>query len=192
MIFGAGMPSLSLSTGSSTTRFSSSGKSSAMMPHMALWPSRLRMPCVKARAPDRVVAPRIAAGHRDRPAGRLQAPLGPAHEAARGVGLVELQRVQVLAPHAVRAAEVFVEQADDRAEGMHHQPAADEAGRVRQAARKLAAGREQQQPRRADAAGGEDRDVGRLKMLGAAAIDVRRAGHQAAAVRLPAAARARR
>ena len=50
------------------------------------------------------------------------------------VGLVELERVQVLAPRPLRAAEVVVEQADDGAERVHHQPLADEAGGVGQAA----------------------------------------------------------
>ena len=52
---------------------------------------------MKALAPDRIVSPGIAAGHGHGTAGRLQAPLGPAHEAARRVRLVKLQRVDVLA-----------------------------------------------------------------------------------------------
>ena len=46
---------------------------------------------------------------------------------------------------------------------------------------KLAAGREEQQARRADAVGGHNRDVGGLKMFAAVAVDVDRAGHQPAA-----------
>ncbi len=89
----------------------------------------------------------------------------------------------MLSPHAVRAAEVFVEQADDRAERMHHQPPADEARRVRQAVWETG-----RWPRASSSRGVPMPLAARivtsacLKMLDAAAIDVRRAGHQAAAV----------
>src|SRR5439155_5113307 len=96
---------------------------------------------VKARAPDRIVSPRIATGHRYRAASWLQAPLGPAHEAARRVRLVELERVEMLSPHPARALQVLVEEAHHRAEGMHHQAPADETGRVRQAVGVAAGGR---------------------------------------------------
>ena len=95
---------------------------------------------LEALAPDLVLgAPGVGAGHRERAAGRLQAPLGAAHEPARGVGLVELERVDELAPRALPGAEVLVEDADDGPERVHHQPLADEARGVRQL-RRAAAG----------------------------------------------------
>ena len=90
---------------------------------------------MKILSPDRIVAPRIAARHGKRAAGGLESPLRAAHKIARNICLVEFQAVDVLAPQAVRAAEVFVEQTDDRAEWMQHEPLADEAGRIGEAVR---------------------------------------------------------
>src|SRR5205807_264083 len=96
---------------------------------------------VKARAPDRIVSPGIAACHRYRAASWLQTPFGSAHEAARRVRLVELERVEMLSPHSARALQVLVEEAHHRAEGVHHQAPADQTGRVRQAVGVAAGGR---------------------------------------------------
>src|SRR5262245_42777802 len=99
---------------------------------------------MKSFAPDGVFrSPRVRARHRERPACGLESPLGPAHEAARRIRLVELERMQMLPPHPVRAPEVIVEQTHDRSEGMKHQPPADQAGGIRQSVGKPYGGREQ-------------------------------------------------
>ena len=119
-------PDESVSVGSSTTRWTSSGRSSAMTPHDAEWPSRARTPWWKP-VPHSGWSPH-GQGRVDaqRPAGRLQAPLRAAYEAAAGVGLVELQRVEALAPGPCAAPEIVVEQPDD-AERVQHEPPADQA-----------------------------------------------------------------
>ena len=81
----------------------------------------------------------------------------------------------MLSPHAVRAAEVFVEQADDRAERVHHQPRPTRPDEFARPSGTGCRGKEQQ-PRRADAVGAQDRDVGGLKVLAPVAVDVDRAG----------------
>src|SRR6185369_379673 len=84
---------------------------------------------VKTGPPNRILfAPGIAARHGYRSAGRLEAPFGSADEAAAGVGLVELERMQVLSPRAVRAAQIVVEEAHDGTEWVHHEAATDEVG----------------------------------------------------------------
>ena len=71
----------------------------------------------------------------DRPAGRREAPARAADEAALLVGLVELERLDEVAELALPAHQRLLEQAGDVGERMHHQPLADEPGRVRQAVR---------------------------------------------------------
>src|SRR6266536_1733455 len=53
-------------------------------------------------SPDRAFhAPRERSRHREWSSGRLESPPGTAEETARGIRLVELQRMDVLAPHAL-------------------------------------------------------------------------------------------
>ena len=139
---------------------------------------------MKVGSPDRVrFAPRIAARHRKRAAGGLQAPLRAAHETPRGVRLVEFETMNVLTPQAVRAAEVVLEQTNHGAEGMHHEPPADEPGGIGEAIRKSRRSGIQQQPRRADAICREHDDGRPLEMHVTVAIDVFRARDQSVGIR---------
>src|SRR2546430_5078402 len=142
---------------------------------------------VEVRSPDRIVAPRIAARHRERTARGLESPLRAAHESARGVGLVKLQAVNVLAPQTVRAAKVILEQADDGAEWMQHQPPADEAGRVGESVRRSGRCGEQQKTWRANAIGGKHSGRCFLKMFLAFPVHVSGTGNKSAPVRFEAA-----
>src|SRR4029434_701455 len=99
---------------------------------------------VEICSPDRIVAPGITAGHGKRTARWLEAPLGAANETARGIGLIKLERMNVLAPEAVRTLHIFIEKADDSAEGMHHQATAHQARRIGKTIREFCRVREQE------------------------------------------------
>ena len=87
--------------------------------------------------------------------------------------------MKVLPPQAVRAPEVVIEQPDDSAERMQHEPLADEAGRIGQAIRKARVGRKQQQTRCPDAVGSEHDHGGILEMVLALGINIHGTGDQA-------------
>ena len=143
----------------------SSGRSSAMMPHMAEWPSRLRTASVEAGAPDRVlVAPRIGARHRERPAGRLQAPLGAADEAAR---LRRSRRTPASGCAGPRGPAMLPRSSSNRPTTVPNGCIISRLPtRPEEFARPSGSRRgEQQQPRRADAVGREDRDRRRWTVL---------------------------
>ncbi len=91
--------------------------------------------------------------------------------------------MNVLTPQAVRAAEVVLEQTNHGAEGMQHEPPADEPGGICEAIRKPRRSGIQQQPRRADAIGRQHDDGRPLEMRVTVAIDVFGACDQSVGIR---------
>ena len=150
-----------MTVGDSVMWLASSGRSSANRPQLAPWPRWDRT--WRWWSGPQICSPaRLGRAVLIGPTGRGEAPLGAADEAAPLVGLVELERLDEVAELALPARQGVLEQAGDVGERMHHQPLADEAGRVGQAVRMLRRRRQQQQPRRADRVGREDDDLGRL------------------------------
>ena len=113
------------------TRLSSSGRSSASSTHCSAAADLLAHPLRGARCPSPRVWPR-ATCQRLPPAG--QGPAGAAHEAAGGVGVVELQRIDEAAVVAVPRSGVR-KRPLHQGHRMQHQSAADQSAIIGQPVR---------------------------------------------------------
>ena len=95
-----------------------------------------------------------------------------AHEAARRIGLVELLAQDAAGDRPLVAVESLLEAPLHEAEDVEHQVLSDEAAAVREAIRKPARLRVQQDARRADAVARHDYDLGALAALVAVLVVV--------------------
>ena len=181
LIFGAGMPSASVSSGSMVTVFDSCGRSSIPTPQSKAWPSVSSVRSWTAGAPALVEGQLVVAEEaEERPAERHHVPLRAEREAVRLVVVGELEREELRAPRAEPALEVVLVDPEHAHVRVEHEPLADEPRGVGEAVR--AAG-EEEQAGGADAVPGHDDDVGLLTLLVPVTVDVDRAGREAVPVR---------